>query len=226
MSETVEGLVGEPVRPRRDWVAIGISLGSLIISAVTSINVLIPRDDVRMMIDRHPLVGLDLSTNKFKVFGNPLLTFINSGNRPAGISGLSASAQRLDSRSPKIQDCSRKDALVFSIPFDTKPFVLNPGEIKVVEAAIAIPSGVEALFTWITAEKDGIISIPRSDFKEGDRILICIQLNLATPDSFVKTWQQLAYTIKLESNVGQFTALFEENKPIVIKKSSLYDLDP
>jgi hypothetical protein len=164
------------------------------------------------MIDRPPGVVLDNRT--FVAWGKPQLTFINSGNRAAAITGIGASAQNLSRADPAAEDCNKQDK-VFRISFDTPPFVVNAGEIHAIEAGVQA-SGP----TFISVQKDGSLRIPGFGFKEGDQLLICFELNLATPDSYVQTWRHLAYIMKIQDSLGNFTPLFEQNKPIVIQKSS------
>jgi hypothetical protein len=85
------------------------------------------------MIDRPPGVVLDNRT--FVAWGKPRLTFINSGNRAAAITGIGASAQNLSRADPAAEDCNKQDK-VFRIPFDTPPFVVNAREIHAIEAGV------------------------------------------------------------------------------------------
>jgi hypothetical protein len=57
-------------------------------------------------------------------------------------------------------------------------------------------------------------------FARGDFRCLHAELNLATPDGYVQTWRHLAYIMKIQGSIGNFTPLFEQNKPIVIQKSS------
>jgi len=54
------------------------------------------------MIYRPPGVVLDNRT--FVAWGKPRLTFINSGNRAAAITGIGASAQNLSRADPAAED--------------------------------------------------------------------------------------------------------------------------
>jgi hypothetical protein len=44
---------------KRNWLPIGISVISLLISLLTAANALMPRDDIRLMVDQPPFVYLD-----------------------------------------------------------------------------------------------------------------------------------------------------------------------
>jgi hypothetical protein len=72
----------------RDWLAVGISVFSLGISALTAYRtILFQRDDVRVEVGEALRVMRD--KNQFTLEEMQELTFINSGNRQAAVTGVS-----------------------------------------------------------------------------------------------------------------------------------------
>lgn len=196
---------------KRDWLPLSLAAISLAVSLLTAAITLIPRDDIRVMVDRPPLVTLEEET--FSVYGKPQLTFVNSGNRAIGVSALGASSQRLPKKT-SVSHCQSEDtSTVYRITFDNPPFVLSPGEIRVLEPSLATEAPM-ALF--VSKGKNGSIRIPSFGIKEDDELLICFELTFTTPDSYVRTWRMPAYSIKLNGIFGEFTPLFEQKKPVVI----------
>jgi hypothetical protein len=205
----------------RDWLPLAMSALSLAVALLTAAITLIPRDDVRVMVDRPP--ALVLEKKIFSVFGKPELTFINSGNRAIGISDLAASSQRLP-KNASVSHCKRDDNndILFPVLFDNPPFVLNPGEIRVLEPSLR--TDAPGQFEIISKGKNGEVLIPAFGVKDGDELLICFELRLVTPDSYVRTWHMLAYSIKIHDGMGEFTPLFDQKKPIVIHRGAFPNL--
>lgn len=204
------------VEKKRDWVPICVSLASLCISLLTAANSLLPRDDIRIMIDNPPAAFFDDKGATISIHGRPQLSFINSGNRAASISHFVLSSQQLPASAPVQSDClGQNNYPPGKIALDNEPFVLNPGEIKVVEAMIS----KDQPLMGVTAQgRDGNLHIASYNLKNGDQLLICFELALATPDSYVRTWKTLAYAVKFDENFGRFTPLFEPSKPLIIEK--------
>ena len=87
------------------------------------------------MIGKSPIYHL-MENGAIKVYGEPELTFINSGNRPAVITSVIATISPLESIQVSSPKCPVGDGLFDFFPahLDIDPFVLKSGEI-IVKAA-------------------------------------------------------------------------------------------
>ena len=124
------------------------------------------------------------------VYGEPELTFINSGNRPAAITSITAIISRLDSIAVESPKCATTDKLDYlPAPLNIEPFVLKPGEIIVRTGGFAKP--------FFDKKHDFyVLRVPIPKVKKGDAFLACLQLSITPPDSHSAKTQLPAYQVR------------------------------
>src|SRR4051812_15680953 len=125
----------------KDWSFLSIAVLALCVSVATALfNVVLQFDDLRVVLGRNPLV--EIRASELTVSGDQELTFINSGNRAAAITDISAVARRIvvpgDEQVCHSPSASRFEELFTFAPMelDAKPFILKAGEILFVKTAI------------------------------------------------------------------------------------------
>jgi hypothetical protein len=112
-------------KSRRDWIALTVSLVSLLVSGLTAyFNVLLQQDDIRIVVDRMPDMSRDQKGVMFASNGVQL-TLINVGNRAAVVTKLLAVAYQRDAENGSRECKNPRDKAPFPIPFlnDFKPLL-------------------------------------------------------------------------------------------------------
>jgi hypothetical protein len=201
----------------KDWVSVGISCVALGVSVSTAyFNVFLQKDDLRVVIGRPPWVQMTRDKEpEIEVIGEQELTFINLGNRTAAVTFIGASIVPM--RAAKSPDaCERNDnvLLVYTLGFDTEPFVIKAGEIVHVQAT---PQSIDR------RKKGQNLDIPRKTYepKDGEVLLACLRLRIITPDSYVNEWEKAAYTFTVsETSPAEEKALFNEKEPLSILRQT------
>jgi hypothetical protein len=202
--------------PLKDKITISISVLALLVSGMTAyFTVARQADDLRVVIERTPAVFL--TEKKLSILSDQQLTFINSGNRPVAVTGITlvVSPTGLD------KTCVHPDEL-FSLNYEVEPFVVKSGEITIKKMAFRKGS-------WWTFEEQ-FFDVPgggsakvstRPDMNEGDSVNACFKFRLATPDSYSEEVELLLFTHKLK-NLGWWffeespTPAFKKGEPIVL----------
>jgi hypothetical protein len=164
-------------------------------------------DDVRVIIGNTPVIGLD-GTN-IAITGVPKLSFINLGNRPAGITSIEAIGWLFTAADPTEKDCENKEGRL-TFEFDTKPFVIDAGKIQLIEPAIQ-PS------RFVKKISDEFYETSGLRYESGQRILLCLAVTLVTPESVLDRWLQPVYLIEFQESQGNIKLLFDEKKPIKVQ---------
>ncbi|MEH2486266.1 hypothetical protein [Bradyrhizobium sp. AZCC 2230] len=194
----------------RDWLPVGISVISLAVSLVTFyINALLQVDDVRVMIGDPPYVSTDTNGDTL-IEGGQQFSFINSGNRSAAVTTVSGLSRRLNPAANKTC-ASPLQFQEFPIILDAQPFVLKPSEIVVTTPTMASKKD----------RRGAPFRIPKSVFsaKVGDQVLICLNVNVVTPDNTSSAQQIPLYILTFLEVDAEPTLLFDPSKPIVLLKS-------
>jgi hypothetical protein len=193
-----------------DWTAVGISLFALSISGVTLFrNFLFQRDDIRFAV--YDTLKVTRDKTDFKLDEDQSFTFINSGNRPAFISGIFGT-QVL------VTDGAGCDGRFFkSIFLDSKEIVVKPGEIQPLHAKVLQE------YPW-RKDKDGL------HFREGKeelgtKYLICIEFYVTTPDSSSFRWVQPLYSVPADNGSFQEPSeLFNKGEPLSVLQHTRWGL--
>jgi hypothetical protein len=114
---------------KRDWLAISISLVSVVIAAGSaSYNILFHQDDIRLVVGN----ALNVSRDKqeFNLDRLQELTFINSGNRPAVVSEVYGKLVLARGTGSEQSQCEENLSLAKNILLDGGPVVLKPAKFK------------------------------------------------------------------------------------------------
>ena len=112
------------------------------------------------------------------MWGQQRVTFFNSGNRSAVVSGVFLSLSKLQKEAPTDTIQCNEAKPVATLTFDFEPFVIKPGEITVKEF-------IETLYNfWKTDNTDKnkkIYALGISYFSQGDVALTCLKFTVSTP---------------------------------------------
>lgn len=210
------GLSKPTERAKRDWLALSLSITSIMISfGGFYFNTLFQKDDIRVVIGSSPSVGRT-EKDELTIYGEQELTFVNSGNRAAAITNVSAVGKRIDPAIVANECCALDEDTVMVFAFDVKPFVLKPGEIQTVRTQVT------SEFSSKT-DSFGVMRLDKSIFeaKSGDVVLACLNLNVVTPDSYSVQWRRPAYRMKFNDFVTETETLFEKTEPMsVLRRTS------
>lgn len=151
-------------------------------------------------------------------FTQPIsLTYINSGNRQARISNLGLVALKYnDTRMPTDESCDAGEPDTKIYPrFDFSSIVIKPGEItdirdiKYAFGLLSKPLG-----------EQGIVFPNIFRLTTNDSLLVCLQQRVVTPDSYVVSLSKALWLLR--SCDGDFKSLFDQGKPIIVKKTITY----
>jgi hypothetical protein len=186
-----------------DRLAVGISLVALAISGLTALRAfLFQRDDIRFVVNDSLKVTREKTD--FKLDEDQSFTFINSGTRPALISGLYGTLVLVTN--PKAE-C--EGMLAKSIILDSNEIVVKPGEIQPLHAKVL------ADYPW-KKEKDGFHF--REDKEEpGSKYIVCIEFYVTTPDSSSLRWVQPLYSVPADNGSLQLPSeLFGKDEPLSV----------
>jgi hypothetical protein len=201
--------VTERSGPRRDRLPIVISLFSLLISALTIyFNVLLELDDIRVVIGQPPTISRE-KNGEVSIDGDQEFTFVNSGNRTAAVTYVFITTERIETNVSQAQSCGNmNDKLMLPLPFDVAALVLKAGEINIVSARLGAKR-----------DKQGIIRIPKELFSAavGDQILVCLAVNIVTPDNYSTQQRIPVYKFTFENEFAEESALFDKNKPLSLR---------
>ncbi len=186
-----------------DWTAVGIALFALTISGVTLFRTfLFQRDDIRFVMNDSLKVTREKTD--FKLDEDQSFTFINSGTRPALISGLYGTLILVTD--PKA-GCEGR--LAKSIILDSNEIVVKPGEIQPLHAKVVQE------YPW-KKEKDGLHF--REDKEQpGAKYLVCMEFYVTTPDSSSLRWVQPLYSLPPDNGSLQLPSeLFGKDEPLSV----------
>jgi hypothetical protein len=192
-------------KKRRDWLAVGISLFSLAISALTAFNaVLLKKDDVRFVVGDALRVMRD--KNQFTLSETQELTFINSGNRQAVVSSIMGMLVLVAGPGSASAQCSQKMPLFKSIFLKADPLVLKPGEIQVVQAKVLSEYPWKNENGWMRFKEDGVV-------EGAANYVVCLDLFVTTPDSAAAEWIQPLYELPSK---GDSSDSFDKKEPLKV----------
>ena len=193
-------------KQRRDWLAVVISVVSLLIAGSSAgYNIFFHQDDIRLVLEN----ALSVSRDKqdFTLDHRQELTFINSGNRQAVISSVYGSLVLARGSTSNQTQCENYLSLAKSIVLDGSPIILKPGDIGIWHA------NVDIRYPW---KKDGdSVRYHEDDAQEAAaKHIVCVEAYVITPDSSSFRWVQALYELPVEC--GQPVELFDKDQPLKV----------
>jgi hypothetical protein len=172
-------------------------------------------DDLRVLITSStPLITID--NDSINIMQALDLTYINSGNRQARISNLGLIGLKYnDTQFPTDRNCDEGEPDTKIYPtFDFSSATIKPGEIldlhdlKYRHGAMSRPLGKGISFP-------NLFRLTASD-----SMLVCLQQRVITPDSYVSSLSKALWLIR--KNGGDLKPLFDQERPITVKKTTRY----
>lgn len=176
----------------KDRITISISLAALFISGLTAyFSFFRQYDEVSVVVEQHPILEL-YSKEKVAIYGDSVLAFMNTGNRPAAIIDVTVVAnQNQDEDSLGSGPCQLGTDR-FATTFE--PLVLKPGDLVLKTIKLKPYANAEV--------RQGMILFPATGKPESDKdapigyiaeqVDLCFYFRLVTPsDRFLNTYVHL-----------------------------------
>lgn len=209
-----ENPVREPWK-LKDKAALAISALALFVSGTTAyLNVIWQYDDIRVVVGRPPTAYIN-DNREVVLSGGLDLTFINSGNRAAVITRLSAQVRQVVDTDGDTLECSSASLSTLPLPLDFKPvpLVLSPGAIARVDSTVG-----DFLNLWTKDGQSGALLNKKAfQAKGGQEFIGCISLSVVVPDSYQDDWSQPVFKVMLNEDADtEDWPLFKPDTPIVI----------
>jgi hypothetical protein len=191
---------------KRDWLAITISLVSVIIAAGSAgYNILLHQDDIHVVFGNSLNVGRE--KQDFTLDAKQEVTFINSGNRPAVISEVYGKLVLARGTASDQSQCEEGLSLAKNILLNASPLIIKPGEIQIMNAKVDIS------YPW---KLDGYqVRYHADDAREAAaKHIVCVEIYAVTPDSSSFRWIQALYTLPAENEEPK--ELFGKDEPLKV----------
>jgi hypothetical protein len=201
----------------KDFISIGISMLALIIStASTWFNVLLQKDDIRVIIGDAPSVEI-LKGGNVEVSGSFDLTIVNAGNTVVGITGILAPLIKLSSNDKPLPNCPSEAALPL-MTFVFKGMTIKPSEIVALNLKLTFPTAKKGKGVFGTETL--IIGKKIFEAHKGDIYLACLAFNIVTTDGLARqsTIPAYVYTFGDADDPGNEEPLFSNTEPVVMFK--------
>jgi len=163
----------------KDWITGILAFLALVVSAATAYYTTIRQaDDLRVVSSLEPVVIID-DRGKLGVSGQQEITFINSGNRDAAVTGVTLVVFKLMGPPSANSQCN-EGKQVASLVYEVEPFIIVPGGIMVKKFD-------RTLFPqlWMTDNIDSNLKhfvLGDSLFGKGEVVFTCLRLTVTTPD--------------------------------------------
>ena len=201
------------------WLALLISVISLVVSGITAyFNVILRKDDLRVVLGRPISVALN-ERGELVSPGAQGLTFVNAGGRTAVVTRVEAEAfPRPDDRTA-LDKCEKidSDSPPVKMSFSILPLVIKPGEAQVLEAKLEQPG-------WFPTGDAGLLSYIRERIdKPSQNYLVCMEIEITTPDSAVASWRQPIFLLTKGGQGREYYGsrlLLDPSKPLTVIKES------
>ena len=201
----------------KEWLPIGISVLSLLVSAATGYLANLRQvDDIRVIASPYPdfyLKGKTLVST-----GVQRLTFINSGTRNAVITGISLMIINFGNTNlvGAENECNTKGRFYRSQKYNFEGLVLKPGDISAIQLQVA-----DGEWRKRKTAGDEFTDDLGTDpvFEGGDTISTCLEIALTTPDVYIPDVKIPKYQEKLIDLSNSFggdnlKGLSPNNKPV------------
>ena len=162
----------------KDWATLTMAAFALLISAATLyLTVVRTKDDLRVVVEGSPEFLLDYDHPKFDIITNLTMTFINVGNRPAAILGVTLFLDQSPKAELHQESCEQEIGTATTRPYDLKAVIVKAGEI------ISVPA---RLRDQHSGAKDAERTIRLEDWsakKNQINVLGCLRFTVSTPDN-------------------------------------------
>jgi hypothetical protein len=190
----------------RDWIAIWVSIVSVIIATVTAAHtIFFHQDDLRLVL------GTALKVSRveqdFILDRQQELTFINSGNRPAVISEAYATLVLARGKGNEQSQCDDDMSLAKNIILNGSPVIIKPNEIQMWDAKVDIS------YPWKSEGQE--VRYHEEDAQAAaEKYIVCLELYATTPINSSFRWVRPLYVIPAGS--GEVMQLFSKDQPLDI----------
>jgi hypothetical protein len=203
----------------KDWVGMSIAVVAFGFSAVSFYNTSIKRhDDLKVIVNDGPYLNIDREKKKFNILMRADLTFINAGNRFAGISGLKVVLEQNNGNENIKEGCGPG----VEIPFVVEPFVIEPGKLVLMKYS-KFAEG------WKRDAEGQWISIPFGigDAKRDGKV--CLLFSFVTPDNAVDDFPLPMFVRRFAlqaqaDNDGPTESFVKPNSPVTLTRKHGYRL--
>lgn len=207
----------------KDWITGTLAFLALVLSAATAYYTTIRQaDDLRVVSSLEPVVIVD-DKGKLGVSGQQGITFINSGNRDAAVTGVTLVVFKLMGPPSTNSQCN-EGRQVASLIYEVEPFIISPGEIVVKKFD-------RTLFPqlWMTDNIDSNLKhfvLGDSLFGKGEVVFTCLRLTVTTPDMITDhalvPKHYIAITDIPHTNPGASSVSFisDSNKPYLVVQTT------
>jgi hypothetical protein len=190
----------------RDWIALTISIVSVIITAgLAAHTIFFHQDDLRLVLGTALKVSRD--EQDFILDRQQELTFINSGNRPAVISDAYAKLVLARGKGNEQSQCDEEVSLAKNIILNGSPVIIKPNDIQMWDTKIDIS------YPWKSEGQE--VRYHEEDAQEAaEKHIVCLELYATTPNNSSFRWVRPLYVIPAGS--GEVTQLFNKDQPLDI----------
>jgi hypothetical protein len=201
----------------KDFISIGISMFAVVISmASTWFNVLLQKDDIRVIMGRAPGAKITLEGN-LEISGSFDVTIINAGNTVVGITRIFPPLIKLTSSTKPLPSCPNEAALpMMSFVFSGK--IIKPNEISTLNLELTSLAAVKGKGFLGTQT----LTIPKLIFEvnKGDIYLACLGFNLVTTDGVARqsTVPAYVYTFGDANHAANEEPVFPSTEPVIMFK--------
>jgi hypothetical protein len=206
---------GVPVKAKnfklKEQFAIGLSVAAFALSLVSFyVTGLRVTDDLRVVAGEMPLVGPDFQKKQFTIQEiESRFTFINAGTRSAVIAAITLSVAQPEEKEG-LPDSGCRMSRVRMFQYDTKPFVLKPGEMLAKDAVVIAIATVP--FSELNAKSEKI------SFK------MCVDVSFTTPSVEYNVVTINEFEDELDETVGGYVTFGSdkviERRPVQLTKRS------
>ena len=169
-----------------------------------------------------PIIIID-EKGKLGVSGQQELTFINSGNRDAAITGITLVIFKLTGPPSANTHCNEGKQIA-NLIYQVEPFIAKPGEI-------VVKTFDKTLFPqlWMTDNNDSNLKhflLGEALFGKGDVAFTCLRLTVTTPDlvtdqaSVPKYYVAITEIPRVGPSASTVSFLSDSNKPYPIVQTT------
>jgi hypothetical protein len=207
----------------KDWITGILAFLALVVSAATAYFTTIRQaDDLRVISSLEPVVILD-DKARLGVSGQQQITFINSGNRDAAVTGVTLVVFKLMG-SPSANSQCNEGREVANLAYQVDAFITRPGEILVKKFD-------RTLFPelWMTDNVDSNLKkfvLGDSIFGKDDVVFTCLRLTVTTPDMVTDHALVPKHYIKIDGiphngpSASHVSFVSDSNKPYLVVQTT------
>jgi hypothetical protein len=161
----------------KDWATLTVSAVALLISATTLyFSVVRTKDDLRVVVEGTPSFLLDYDHPRFDVITNLTMTFINVGNRPAAILGVTLYLDQSPAAELHQENCEHEGGTATTRPYNLNAVIVKAGEI------VSVSTKLHDQHSGAKEEERKIRTEEWSVKKNQINVLGCLRFTVSTPD--------------------------------------------